>query len=74
MSTVQNLDLNTRIRRQDRKAVVRELRAIKGPNGPIAWALAAILDKFRRVPFLTGAQKDAAFTRVLKEARTRGVV
>jgi hypothetical protein len=74
MSTICKLDPNTRIRRQDRKAVVRELRAIKGPNGPIAWALAALLDKFRKLPTLTGAEKDATFHRVLREAKERGVI
>jgi hypothetical protein len=74
MSTVQNLNLNTRIRRQDRKSVVRELRAVRGPNGPIAWMLAALLDKFRKLPTLTGAEKDATFTRCLKEARQKNIL
>jgi len=71
MSTICKLDPNIRGRRRDRKTVVDELRKITNPG---AWALAALLDKFRKVPFLTGPEKDATFTRVLREAQARGIV
>ena len=71
MSTICKLNPNIRTRRFDRATVVKELQGLRNPA---AWALAAVLDKFRKVPFLTGPEKDRTFTRVLREAKERGVL
>ena len=73
MSTIKKLDPNVREAQRRRKAVCEELKRAPDSTGRLQ-RLGTIMDKFRRVPHLTGAQKDDTFKVVLGDAKTAGVL
>jgi hypothetical protein len=68
MSTASKLNPNLRTRRADRVAAAKELRAVRGPNAPLCRALADYIDVYRKIPFVTAAQKDATVKGIMARA------
>lgn len=73
MSTICKLDANVRENRRRRKAVCQEL--MQAPdNTRRLQRVGALLDKFRRLPTFTGAEKQTTFGRVLNDLKKGGML